>query len=61
MAFASLVVDETRQFQAVLEHPAFVADPIAAIQEHLKNTVGQPSSAGGGGGKKKKGKGKGRM
>ena len=28
--------------QAVLEHPAFVADPFAALQEHLLNTVAPP-------------------
>ena len=30
--------------QQVLEHPAFIADPFAALQEHLRNTVGVPSS-----------------
>ena len=37
-----LVVEETQHLQAVLEHPAFVADPFAALQEHLQNTVAPP-------------------
>ena len=35
-----LVAAETAHMQQVLEHPAFVADPFAALQEHLQNTVG---------------------
>ncbi|KAL1515576.1 hypothetical protein AB1Y20_002196 [Prymnesium parvum] len=34
-----LVVEETQHLQAVLDHPAFKADPFAALQEHLNNTV----------------------
>ena len=34
-----LVAEETAHMQQVLEHPAFVADPFAALQEHIKNTV----------------------
>jgi len=39
-----MVVDETHHMQRVLEHPAFVADPFAALAEHLQNTVGGPTS-----------------
>ena len=39
-----LVADETAHLQAVLEHPAFVADPFAALQQHISNTVGGPNS-----------------
>ena len=39
-----LVAEETLHMQQVLEHPAFIADPFAALQEHLRNTVGVPSS-----------------
>ena len=38
-----LVAEETAHMQQVIQHPAFLADPFAALQEHLKNTVGQPS------------------
>lgn len=34
-----LVVEETQHMRDVLAHPAFVADPFAALQEHLANTV----------------------
>ena len=34
-----LVAEETQHLRDVLEHPAFVADPLAALREHLKNTV----------------------
>ena len=34
-----LVAEETQHLCAVLEHPAFIADPFAALQEHLRNTV----------------------
>ncbi|GJP34268.1 hypothetical protein CLOM_g18715 [Closterium sp. NIES-68] len=37
-----IVVEETKQMAAVLSHPAFKADPFAAIQQHLSNTL--PSS-----------------
>lgn len=51
-----LVVEETQHLQAVLEHPAFVADPFAALQEHLQNTVTPPvDEREGDGSKKKKG------
>lgn len=39
-----MVADETQHMQRVLEHPAFIADPFAALAEHLKNTVGAPTS-----------------
>ena len=39
-----LVAEETAHMQQVIQHPAFVADPFAALQEHLKNTVGQHGS-----------------
>ena len=35
-----LVADETSHMQQVLVHPAFIADPFAALQEHIRNTVG---------------------
>ena len=35
-----MVADETSHLQQVLQHPAFVADPFAALQEHIRNTVG---------------------
>ena len=34
-----LVAEETLHIQQVLEHPSFVADPFAALQSHLRNTV----------------------
>ena len=34
-----LVAEETEHMRAVLAHPAFIADPFAALQEHLRNTV----------------------
>ena len=39
-----LVAEETAHMKAVLEHPAFVADPFAALQQHIANTVGGPNS-----------------
>ena len=39
-----MVADETAQMQQVIQHPAFIADPFGALQQHLANTVG----AGGG-------------
>ena len=38
-----LVADETSHMKAVLAHPAFIADPFAALQEHLQNTVSRPA------------------
>ena len=35
---------EIKLLRAVHEHPAFKADPFAAIQEHLKNTLNVPSN-----------------
>jgi excinuclease UvrABC helicase subunit UvrB len=35
-----LVAEESQHMIQVLQHPAFVANPFAALQEHLKNTVG---------------------
>ena len=55
-----LVVEETQHLRAVLEHPAFVADPFAALQEHLQNTVAPPpleDSRGGNPKNKKRSKG----
>lgn len=34
-----LVAEETEHMQQVLQHPAFVADPFGALQEHLANTM----------------------
>ena len=34
-----LVAEETKHMQAVLQHPAFVANPFGALQEHLSNTM----------------------
>ena len=34
-----LVAEESLHMQQVLQHPAFVADPLATLQEHLKNTM----------------------
>ncbi len=53
-----LVVEETQHLRAVLEHPAFVADPFAALQEHLQNTVAPPIQPGEKGEFKKKKGGK---
>ncbi|KAK8562890.1 hypothetical protein V6N13_018558 [Hibiscus sabdariffa] len=33
-----LILKEGKQLSAVLEHPAFQADPLAAIHQHLRNT-----------------------
>ncbi len=41
----ALVNEEAAQMQAILSHPAFVADPFAALQEHLRNTVAPRSEA----------------
>ena len=30
---------EIAQFQAVLKHPAFQANPLGTIQDHLENTI----------------------
>ncbi|GMI74576.1 salt hypersensitive 1 [Hibiscus trionum] len=56
-----LILKEGKQLTAVLEHPAFQADPLAAIHQHLQNT--QPvldekpkKKANKNGGKKKKNK-----
>ncbi|GAB0492711.1 hypothetical protein MMPV_003980 [Pyropia vietnamensis] len=38
-----LTVDEGAAVRGVLEHPAFTADPLAALRLHLKNTVAQPA------------------
>lgn len=38
-----LAVDESAAVRGVLEHPAFTADPLAALRLHLKNTVTQPA------------------
>ena len=39
-----IVAEETQHLEQVLQHPAFVADPFAALQEHLRNTIdGQKS------------------
>lgn len=38
-----LVRKEVAQMNLVLQHPAFKADPFAAIQEHLKNTHAKDS------------------
>ncbi|KAL2622922.1 hypothetical protein R1flu_003127 [Riccia fluitans] len=37
-----VVVKETKQLAAVLAHPEFQADPFAAIQQHLSNTLSIP-------------------
>ena len=53
-------MDETDHLQQVLTHPAYVADPFAALQQHLDNTVTSrhhEDASGGGGtstGKKSK-------
>ena len=39
-----LVADESLHMREVLSHPAFVANPFAALQEHLSNTVTAPAS-----------------
>lgn len=41
-----LVAEETEHMRAVLAHPAFIADPFAALQEHLRNTVAPRSTSG---------------
>ena len=38
-ARSRIVVQETAHLQQVLEHPAFKADPIAALNEHIRNIV----------------------
>jgi Ribosome biogenesis protein SLX9 len=35
---------EIEHMKLVLEHPAFIANPLAAIHEHLKNTIKQATS-----------------
>ena len=39
-----LVADESLHMREVLAHPAFQANPFAALQEHLANTVTQPAA-----------------
>ena len=34
-----LVAEEAAHMEQVIQHPAFVADPFAALQEHLKNVL----------------------
>ena len=34
-------VRETEHFKAVLEHPAYVSNPLQAIKQHLENTIGK--------------------
>ena len=41
-----LVVEESQHLQDVLSHPAFVANPFAALQEHLSNTVTNATEGG---------------
>ncbi|XP_019236441.1 PREDICTED: uncharacterized protein LOC109216711 isoform X1 [Nicotiana attenuata] len=38
----NLVVKEGNQFQAVINHPAFQADPLGAIHQHLQSTQPTP-------------------
>ena len=33
-----------QHMQEVLSHPSFIANPFAALQEHLSNTVTAPAS-----------------
>lgn len=35
----ALQASEIAHFQQVLKHPAFKADPLGAISEHIKNAV----------------------
>jgi len=50
-----MVAEESAHLRDVLSHPAFQANPFAALQEHLANTVGQPSEK-----EERKSKGKGK-
>ena len=34
-------VKETEHFKAVLEHPAYLSNPLQAIKQHLENTIGK--------------------
>ena len=38
-----LVADESQHMREVLSHPSFIANPFAALQEHLANTVTGPA------------------
>lgn len=40
--------EESSRLQQVLQHPAYVADPIAAITNHLRHTLPPPPVAGAG-------------
>lgn len=55
-----LRLKETNQLKAVLNHPAFQSDPLAAIHQHLLNTQPvideKPKKKNESGGKKKKNK-----
>ncbi|TYJ44191.1 hypothetical protein E1A91_A03G205700v1 [Gossypium mustelinum] len=55
-----LILKEGNQLSAVLEHPAFQADPLAAIHQHLQNTQPaldeKPKKKNQNGGRKKKSK-----
>ncbi|KAJ2828103.1 hypothetical protein IWW50_001555 [Coemansia erecta] len=42
-ARAKAAVVEEKRFAQVLQHPAFKADPLATIREHLANTLQPPS------------------
>jgi uncharacterized membrane protein len=69
MNIARRSVTETAHVQRVLSHPAYAADPIAALTAHIEATMPPPPPAvsasaaaaakarGAGGGKKKKGGG----
>ena len=41
----NIIASEVSQFQAVLAHSAFKANPFATISEHLNNTVADPAKA----------------
>ena len=47
-----MVVEETQHLQQVLAHSAFVADPFAALQQHIGNTVKSGHAPAGGSAKK---------
>lgn len=43
-----ILAEESSRLQQVLQHPAYVADPIAAITNHLRHTLPPPPVAGAG-------------
>ena len=40
-----IAAEESQRLQQVLQHPVFLKDPIAAVTNHLNNTLPSPAAA----------------